>query len=245
MFEQSFVEGPRRLATRRHSFLVSLLLQIAVAGALLARPYLMGGHVVLPVLNPAPPPMFMPLVTSAHTAPARPTRVSGPALHVLPANELQAPPRVPSMISHYTPTPPARPPGSGFIDGVDLGAPSSGGALWGAPNGTLVLSPPPSLLKPPARQRVGGAVQAAKCLSCPAPEYPPIARLAGVQGTVRLHAIIARNGTINQLTVVSGHPLLIHSAISAVQNWRYAPTLLNGQPVEVDTVIDVNFTLSP
>ena len=76
------------------------------------------------------------------------------------------------------------------------------------------------------------------------PVYPPLARQARIQGTVKLQAIISRDGTIQQLQVMSGHPLLVPSALEAVKQWVYKPTLLNGEPVEVVTVIDVNFTLS-
>ena len=76
------------------------------------------------------------------------------------------------------------------------------------------------------------------------PVYPPLARQARIQGTVKLTAIIAKNGTIEKLEVMGGHPLLIPAALSAVKQWRYKPTLLNGQPVEVVTQVDVNFTLS-
>jgi protein TonB len=74
--------------------------------------------------------------------------------------------------------------------------------------------------------------------------YPPLARQARIQGTVRLQAIIAKDGTIQSLEVVSGHPLLVQSALDAVRQWRYQPTLLNGEPVEVSTTVDVIFTLS-
>ena len=74
--------------------------------------------------------------------------------------------------------------------------------------------------------------------------YPPLARQTRINGTVRLHAIIAKDGSIQQLEVISGHPLLQQSALDAVRQWRYQPTLLNGEPVEVDTTIDVIFTLN-
>jgi periplasmic protein TonB len=90
---------------------------------------------------------------------------------------------------------------------------------------------------------VGGGVQSAKLIFGPKPLYPPIARAARTQGTVRIQAVIARDGSIQHLQVVSGPPLLIAVALEAVQRWRYQPTLLNGQPVEVITEIDVNFTL--
>ncbi len=78
----------------------------------------------------------------------------------------------------------------------------------------------------------------------PQPEYPPLAKMARIQGTVRLEAIISKDGTIQDLKAVTGHPLLVKSAMDAVARWRYQPTLLNGEPVEVVTEVDVNFTLS-
>jgi protein TonB len=76
------------------------------------------------------------------------------------------------------------------------------------------------------------------------PVYPPLARQTRISGTVRLHAIIAKDGTVQQLEVLSGHPLLVQSALDAVRQWRYQPTLLNGEPVEVDTTVDVIFSLN-
>lgn len=96
----------------------------------------------------------------------------------------------------------------------------------------------------PTRIRVGGNVQQAKLVSQPRPVYPPDAKTAGVQGTVVLDAIIARDGTVEKLTVISGDPLLVESAVAAVSHWVYATTLLNGNPVEVETQINVNYTLS-
>jgi protein TonB len=75
------------------------------------------------------------------------------------------------------------------------------------------------------------------------PVYPKIAIIAHQQGTVLLHAIIGRDGTIQNLQVISGPPLLIQAALDAVQRWRYRPYLLNNEPVEVETQITVNFTL--
>jgi len=75
------------------------------------------------------------------------------------------------------------------------------------------------------------------------PQYPVIAKNMGVQGTVVLAAVISREGTIEQLQVVSGHPLLVQAALRAVREWRYRPYILNDAPVEVDTQITVNFIL--
>jgi periplasmic protein TonB len=108
--------------------------------------------------------------------------------------------------------------------------------------GTGSAGPPPPK---PAQQRirVGGAVQQAKMIRQVQPVYPQIAKTAHVQGTVILHAIIAKDGTIQELQYISGPPLLMRAAMDAVRQWRYAPTLLNGDPVEVDTTISVIFTL--
>jgi protein TonB len=75
------------------------------------------------------------------------------------------------------------------------------------------------------------------------PAYPAIAIATRVQGTVQLHAIISKDGTIENLVVESGHPMLVAAAINAVKQWRYRPYLLNHEPVEVETEITVNFTL--
>ena len=149
------------------------------------------------------------------------------------------------------------PPPSAGIAGVVGGVPggSAGGDLGGVLGGivsntpTVAPPPPPPPVKeapppPPARIRVGGAVQKARLLKQVQPQYPPLARQARIQGTVKLTAEIAKDGSIEKLEVISGHPLLIPAALQAVKQWRYKPTLLNGQAVEVVTQIDVNFTLS-
>jgi protein TonB len=91
---------------------------------------------------------------------------------------------------------------------------------------------------------VGGEVQAALLKHEVVPVYPLIAKSARIQGTVRLSASIAPNGTVKDLRVLSGNPLLVDAAQNAVKQWTYQPTYLNGKPVEVLTEIDVQFTLS-
>ena len=76
------------------------------------------------------------------------------------------------------------------------------------------------------------------------PTYPPLAKQARIQGAVVLQAVIGKDGTIQNLRVVSGHPMLTPAAIDAVKQWRYKPYFLNGEPVEVETQITVNFTLA-
>ena len=108
---------------------------------------------------------------------------------------------------------------------------------------TMLTAPPP---KPhqTGPLRVGGNVQAARIVNRVQPVYPPLARQTRISGTVRLHAIIGKDGAITSLEVMSGHPLLQQAALDAVRQWRYQPTLLNGEPVDVDTTIDVIFSLN-
>lgn len=94
------------------------------------------------------------------------------------------------------------------------------------------------------RIRLGGKVMAVKILNLVQPVYPPLARQTRISGTVRLHAIIGKDGAIEELEVISGHPLLQQAALDAVRQWRYQPTLLNGEPMQVDTTIDVLFALN-
>ncbi|HYW41856.1 MAG TPA: TonB family protein [Bryobacteraceae bacterium] len=110
------------------------------------------------------------------------------------------------------------------------------------------LPPPPPPPPPPGqgsnvqRIRIDGQVQQAMLVKQVPPVYPPLAQQAGISGTVRLGIVVTKDGTIANITVQSGHPLLIPPAIEAVKQWVYRPTLLNGQPVEVQTTVDVTFS---
>jgi len=94
------------------------------------------------------------------------------------------------------------------------------------------------------RIKVGDGVKSAKLIRQPRPVYPPEAKNAGIQGVVRLSATIDEEGYVTDLSVVSGHPLLVPAALDAVRQWIYEPTLLEGEPVAVKTQIDVSFTLN-
>jgi len=96
----------------------------------------------------------------------------------------------------------------------------------------------------PQRIRVGGNVQATMAISAPKPLYPPEAKQARIQGVVRMNVIIGKDGTVLNLQVASGPPELVPASLEAVRQWVYKPTLLNGNPVEVATVVDINYTLS-
>lgn len=106
------------------------------------------------------------------------------------------------------------------------------------------MNPPDASGNPPSTIRVGGGVQAANLIKKVAPKYPPEAKQARLQGTVRFNATIGPDGTIQNLEVISGHPMLVAASMDAVRQWVYKPTLLNGNPVTVMTTIDVNFTLT-
>jgi protein TonB len=137
------------------------------------------------------------------------------------------------------------PSAAGVVGGVPGGV--AGGALSGILGGAIAPPPPPPpppKPKPPSAIRVGGNVQQANLIKQPKPVYPPLAKAARVQGTVRFTAKISKEGTIQELQLISGPPLLVKAAQDAVSQWQYKPTLLNGDPVEVITTIDVNFTLS-
>jgi protein TonB len=122
---------------------------------------------------------------------------------------------------------------------------AQGGVFGGIPGQGMVsaMAPPPPKPTAPQRVKQGGNVTAASILTQTRPLYPPLARQARIQGSVVLHAIIDKDGKVAQLEVISGHPLLVQSALDAVKQWRYKPTLLNGDPVEVDTTITVTFTM--
>jgi protein TonB len=132
---------------------------------------------------------------------------------------------------------------------IDLVGPSrtEGIELEKFPAIPAVASPPhPPIVTaapPPGPIRVSGGVQLAKLVRKVIPEYPPLAKTARVSGVVHLLGVIAKDGTIQNLQVIGGHPLLTRAALEAVRQWIYQPTLLNGQPVEVIAPIDVNFTL--
>ena len=137
----------------------------------------------------------------------------------------------------------------GVPGGVAGGAP--GGGLGGIIGSVPTAAPPPpprpkkeEVKAAPTRIKIGGAVQQAKLVRQPHPVYPPLAKQARISGVVKLSAIISKDGTIQKLEVISGHPLLVPAALEAVKQCVYQPTLLNTEPVEVVTQIDVNFTLS-
>jgi periplasmic protein TonB len=161
-----------------------------------------------------------------------------------------APVRIPEKVAMVIEEP--VPAGTGQYVSGSTGSGSAG--IPGLPiaAGNMPVAPPPKAAEPksPPAERpiqrvvVGGNVQAAKILSRVIPVYPALAKQARVQGTVSLIGVIATDGTVRQLRVLSGHPLLVQAALEAVRQWVYRPILLNGDPVEIQAPIDVHFTLA-
>ena len=254
MFEDVFVEGVGKTKSTRMMIFAMLgevvLVTIAVILPMVYFDVLPATTLKSFLVAPPPPPPPPP-------PPAAAPQVK--AIKVIPrqfdAGRLMAPKAVPKQIAEIKEEE-LPPPSSGV--GVVGGVP--GGVAGGTPGGVLggILSSVPSAALPPPppppkkdekkevvqRIRVGGNVQAAKLIRHPSPVYPPLAKQARISGTVKLSALIGKDGAIQNLTVVSGHPLLVQSALDAVRQWLYQPTLLNGEPVEVATEIDVNFTLN-
>jgi periplasmic protein TonB len=132
--------------------------------------------------------------------------------------------------------------------GPGLGVGGSTNTLGTFISDYVAAPPPPKPIveghkQPSAPIPVGGDVQMAKLLRKVIPLYPPIARSAGISGVVQLIGTISKDGTIRDLQLVSGHPMLARAAMEAVQQWVYRPTMLNGNPVEVIAPIEVRFTL--
>jgi periplasmic protein TonB len=185
------------------------------------------------LIAPPPPPPPPP------PPQAVPVKVIKPVARLLTQGKLMAPRAIPKDVAVFKEAelPPEPAAGSGVLGGA------GGDILGGLGGGSSAYAPPPPPKAAPSRIKLGGQVQAAKIVAQPQPLYPALARQARIQGNVVLHAIIDKDGRVGQLEVVSGHPLLVQSALDAVKQWRYQPTQLNGDPVEVDTTITVTFVL--
>lgn len=108
----------------------------------------------------------------------------------------------------------------------------------------LTLGAMQAVAAAPKRIRVSGPVEAGKCIQCPPPAYPALARQAHVQGVVQLDAVIGTDGKVKSVQLISGHPLLSGAAMQAVRGWKYKPTAVDGAPVEVETTVSVNFNMA-
>jgi protein TonB len=254
MFAQTFVEGKTK---KTWTVMVAFIAQIVLLTVAVILPMIYFDvlpKTTLSTMLIAPPPPPPPPPPPAAPAPVKIVKVIP---RQFDAGKLMAPKSVPKEIAQIKEEelPPATSGAVGVVGGVP------GGVAGGTPGGVLggiigsvpsAAPPPPPPPPPPAEKKkeapkritIGGNVQQAKLVRQPKPVYPPLAKQARISGVVHLAAVISANGTIQDLKVISGHPLLIPAALEAVKQWVYQPTLLNGEPVEVQTQIDVNFTLS-
>lgn len=238
MFEDSLLESAGRIRTRRGlTTATSLALQSLMLATLVLLPLFyteaLPGRLWLAnrVFVPPPPPAGAPAPTNVARAPASEIWEG----HVL------MPRHIPLTIANVVE---AHAPSAGSVLGVPYGT------TEGVPNGVLpgILTPgaasPPLPPKPPMpRLRVSQGVVEGLLVHQVKPIYPHLAMQTHTQGDVVLHAIIGRDGTVTSLQLVSGHALLTPAAIDAVRQWRYRPYTLNGEPVEVETLITVRFVL--
>src|SRR5665811_1312261 len=168
---------------------------------------------------------------------------------LLNSGALRTPTKIPQKIQMIKEeeAPPPMASNGGVVGGVPGGIPGGqlGGVIGSVISSTNSLAAVPRFVPAtPTRIRISGGVTKGLLIQRTEPTYPTLARAARVQGDVILSAVIDTNGQIQNLQLVSGHPMLVPAAIAAVKQWRYKPYLLNGQPVEVETTITVIFTLS-
>lgn len=247
MFEQALLDSDKTIKSHRGaSTFVSFVVQVVIIGIVVLIPLLftqalptkqLTAMLVAPPPPPPPPPPPAATTAAVRTAPVK----------VEDTSALKTPTEIPKQVKmvHDENTGAPAPPSA--VAGVPGGVP--GGVAGGQVGGVLggVLSSTPAMLPPKPnvqRVRVSQGVTAGLLQKKVQPEYPPLARQARIQGSVVLHAVIGKNGHVENLQVVSGHPMLTASAIQAVRQWQYKPYFLNGQPVEVETNITVNFTLA-
>ncbi|MGD0942393.1 MAG: TonB family protein [Terracidiphilus sp.] len=233
MFEDSTFESAGRIRTRSRRWMIAAF--TFNASILLA-------FVLVPLLYlEALPPQAIPILITLPPAPQVQEQQPKPVAQTPhPPSEIDnghifAPPRIPRIIL-YTAVPEQR-----FTNddaSLEPGVPGSTGPFIPGQSAPRVVHPSPA-----GPVRVATPVEEGLLIYKRIPVYPPIATTARVQGTVALAATISKKGTIENLRVVSGPAMLQQSALDAVSTWRYKPYMLDGDPVEVETTVNVVFTL--
>ncbi len=244
MFEDSLIESGGKIKTKRGwTTILSFVLQVLLIGVMILIPLiyteaLPKQQLMTFLVAPPPPP----------PPPPPPAAVPIKAVKVVQTDvingQLRTPTKIPekvAMIKEEDAPPPVSSMG-GVVGGVPGGVP--GGQMGGVIGG-IISSTPVSVPKvaTPQRVRVSSGVTQGNLVNKVQPVYPQIAKSARIQGAVVLQAIISKTGVVENLRAVSGHPMLIPAAVEAVKQWRYKPYYLNGEPVEVETTVTVNFTL--
>lgn len=241
MVENFHLKRPRSF----WDFVVSIVGHSFVAALLILLPLLYTQAISMPqfektLLVAPPPPPPPPPPAAVHVMPRVPKSF-------FTKGKLFAPKFVPKKIEQVKEevSPPAAV--SGVAGGVIGGVPGGriGGVLGGILGGSrnMQTPPPPAPLVHKGPYRVGGKVQAPRLIKQVQPVYPLLAKQARIQGDVVIDSVIDTQGRVTQMKVVSGSPLLVQAAVQALEQWRYQPTLLNGQPVAVDMFVTLHFTL--
>jgi periplasmic protein TonB len=238
MFEDSLMESGHKIRTRSRQWSAfSLLVNIAALLSLMIWPLLhpealprqtMAALLVAPAPPPPPPPV-MPVPSAQIKS------------EVLSGNQLAAPSKIPKAIRIVNDAPePQMANGVRGMEGLANGTPGAMGTILSA-DGRASVSLAPAV--PPKKVSISSGVMAGNLIEKTVPQYPAIAKAARIQGTVVLAATISKSGSIENLRVISGPPMLVQSALDAVRSWRYKPYLLNDTPVEVETTVNVVFNL--
>jgi protein TonB len=241
MFEDSLIESGNKLKDKRAiTTTLSFIFQLCLIAFLVLLPLLFTEalpktQLMTFLVAPPPPP-----------PPPPPPAATVKVVHVVQTNldngQLRTPTKIPKKIEMIKEDE-APPSVSGVMGGVVGGVP---GGTPGGVIGSIIGSTTTAVPKvaTPQRVRVSQGVTQGLVLRKVNPTYPPLARQARIQGQVLLQAEISKTGDIENLHLISGHPMLAPAAIEAVKQWKYKPYVLNGEPVEVETQITVNFTLS-
>jgi periplasmic protein TonB len=239
MFEDSLIESGGKLKTARgRTTTFSFILEAVIIGVMVLIPLIFTealphAQLMMSLVAPPPPPPPPP--------PPAAVRVVKVVQTDIVNGQLRTPTKIPKKVEIIKEEE-APPPSMGVVGGVPGGVP--GGQMNGVIGGIISNAPMAVPKVAVQRVRVSQGVTQGMVLHKVQPTYPPLARTARVQGSVILAAVIGKDGAIQNLHVLSGHPLLQQAALEAVKQWKYRPYILNGEPVEVDTQVTVNFTLS-
>jgi protein TonB len=236
MFEDSLMESGGRIKTNQKlTGAISTLVQLALVGFLVLLPLIFTealpkGQLTTWLVAPPPPPPPPP--------PAAPQIQHVQKVSEIVDGSLRTPSKIPKKIQMIKEEEaPAQ--NAGVVGGVVGGVP--GGSANGVIGGIIGSAAPPPKVATPQKLRVSSGVVEGLKIHDVTPTYPQMARIAHIQGDVILQATLSKNGTIENLRGVSGHPILIQAALDAVRQWKYKPYILNGEPVEVETTIKVQF----
>lgn len=235
MFEDSLLESSGRIRTnQKWTTPLSFLVQALLVGILVLIPL---------ILTEGLPTRLLMSAIVAPPPPPPPPPPPAPVQHVPRVSEivngaLRTPSKIPKRVEMIKEDE-APPPSSGVVGGVVGGVP--GGSAGGVLGGLISSTAPPPKVAAPTKLRISSGVAEGNLINKVEPPYPAMAKIAHVQGDVVLQALISKQGSIENLRAVSGHPILIQAAMDAVKQWRYRPYMLNGEPVEVETTITVRF----